>query len=191
MALPTTADFKEYARIQTTAEDYLIGLLMKRAYGMCESYMGKSIARVNGVYYDDGKTGRWREEVTTLIPPMYPFDIATLVVQDRNDAVVDAATYYVDPESYMVRAKLGTIFPYGPYKFTADYGIATSPTYAVKEEPILAQCILDVALMFYQQRTPNASSERASDSSVTYVDASLPTRVKALLAQVRGPVLAP
>lgn len=191
MALPNVEDFKSYARIETTHEDYLIGMLIKLAYAACESFMGKPIARTESTYYDDAKTERWRETVNNIMVPTFPYDIATLVIRDRNDVVVDAATYYVDPETYIVWGKTGVIFPYGPYKITADFGIATSPTYATKEEPMLAQCILDIALMYYQQRTPNATSESAADTSVSYSQDYLPTRAKALLSQVRGFVLAP
>lgn len=191
MALPNVAEFKEYARIQTSTEDYLIGLLLKRAYAACESFMGKPIARTEATYYDDAKTERWRETVTGIMVPTFPYDIATLVIRDRNNAIVDPTTYYVDPETYLVWGNYGVIFPWGPYKITATFGIATSPTYATKEEPLLAQCILDIALMYYQQRTPNASSENAAGTSVNYVNTELPTRVKALLSQIRGFILAP
>ena len=194
MALPTAADFKSYARIQTDAEDYLISLLLKRAYGVCESFMGKPIARTASVYYDEARTERWKSGgVMMLIPPVFPFDISTLVVTDRDGVVVASSTYYVDPQSYLIISKSDNTanFELGPYCISVVVGIATSPTYVTREEPVLSQCILDVALMYYQQRTPNATSEAAGGSTVSYNSESLPTRVKALLSQVRGFVLAP
>lgn len=191
MALPSLNDFKEYARIQTGAEDYTISLLLKRAYASCEMFMGKPIARVSATYYDQAKTERWRESVTTLDMPMYPFDESTLVITDVDGTVVDPATYYVEPETFLVRGKKGVLFARGPYQMTADIGLETSATYATREEPLLAQCILDVALMYYQQRSMNVTSESVSGTSVAYVNASLPERVKATLSQLRGFVLAP
>jgi hypothetical protein len=194
MALPTAADFKSYARIQTDAEDFLISLLLQRAYGVCESFMGKPIARTADVYYDEARTERWNSGgVLTLYPPMFPYDISTLVVRDRSSAVVSSSTYYVDPQSYLIISNRDNMesFDKGPYQLSMVVGIATSPTYVTREEPVLSQCILDVALMYYQQRTPNATSEAAGGSTVNYNAESLPTRVKALLSQVRGFVLAP
>lgn len=191
MSLPTVRDFKAYARITHEVEDDLLRFLLRRAVGAVESYMGKPIARTQTMFYDDGKTGRWDEAPQSLIMPMIPFDPETLVIRDRDEAVVDATTYYVDSSTGIITAKLGYVFPYGPYTLTAEVGMATASTYATRDEPLLSQCIIDIAMMYYQQRSPNSHMESAGGASVNYAMQALPPRTRAALDQLRGFILAP
>lgn len=191
MSLPTVRDLKAYARITHEAEDDLLLLLLRRARGEVESYLGKPIDPTEMSFVDDGKTGRWDEAPKSLILPMIPFDPSTLVIRDREEAVVDPSTYYVDSATGIVTARYGYLFPFGPYTMTADVGMATASTYATRDEPLLGQCIIDIAMMYYQQRSPMSATESAGEASVTYLKDAVPPRTRAALDQLRGFVLVP
>lgn len=191
MSLPTVRDLKSYARITHDEEDDLLRFLLRRAVGAAESFLGKPITATSMSFIDDGKTGRWDEAPRSLIFPMIPFDAATMVVLDREGATVDPTTYTVDSSTGILTARYGYLFPFGPYTMTANVGLSTASTYATRDEPLLSQCILDIAVMYYQQRTAGIKSESVGDLSVSYESAALPPRTRAALEQLRGFVLAP
>lgn len=191
MSLPTVRDLKAYARIEHEVEDDLLRLILRRARAEVESFLGKPIDRTEMEFIDDGRTGRWDEAPRSLILPMIPFDPTTLVIEDREGVVVDPSTYYVDSSTGIITAKYGFIFPFGPYTMTVDVGMATASTYTSRDEPLLGQCMLDIAMMYYQQRSPNTSTESAGGASASYYKDALPSRTRAALEQLRGFVLAP
>lgn len=191
MSLPTVRDLKAYARIEHDNEDDLLRLILRRARAEVESFLGKPIDATPSEFYDDGKTGRWDEAPKSLILPMLPFNPATLVVRDRDETVVPASTYYVDSATGIITGKTGEFFPLGPYRLSVTVGMATASTYATRDEALLGQCILDLAMVYYQQRSPNTSTESAGGASVTYGATAFPPRTRAALEQLRGFVLAP
>ena len=53
----STSEFKSYARISTTADDTLIGNIIKQARIWCENYISRDIVAKNRTYYVDETSG--------------------------------------------------------------------------------------------------------------------------------------
>jgi len=53
----TTSEFKDYARISTSADDTLIGNIIKQARIWCENYISRDIVAKNRTYYIDETSG--------------------------------------------------------------------------------------------------------------------------------------
>ncbi len=53
----TTSAFKDYARISTSADDTLIGIIIKQARIWCENYISRDIVAKNRTYYLDKTAG--------------------------------------------------------------------------------------------------------------------------------------
>jgi hypothetical protein len=161
MALPTAADLKTYLRIETTAEDALLAALMLRAKSMLETWIDTPILTELQTAIDraDG------DIVTSLVFPRRPASV-TLVV-DSKGVTVPSANYWTSVSSAMIYANDGISFPYGPYTITAQVGLALRGDYG-RLEPLLAECILDLAADLYQRRTPGAASETAAGTTVNW-----------------------
>jgi hypothetical protein len=186
MALPTKTELKAMLRIQSTAEDTLLDLMLARATALVQAHLGRPIETV-----EDRET--IVEEVsacgTQLVIPVTPFDPASVVVTDADDAVVDASTYRVGSGwTGVLRATSGQRFGNPPYRITADTGLATStePDYATMLEPLVSQAILDACQDWYQRRNPGAQAEGAGGGVYTqWQQMGLPERVRAALAPLR------
>ena len=167
MALPAAADLKAYLRIETDAEDALLAALMVRARAMLEAWIDTPILTELQTAVDraDG------ERVTSLVFPRRPAAV-TLVV-DGQGATVPSSQYWTSVSSAIVYANEGTSFPTGPYTITAQVGLALRGDYG-RLEPMLAECIIDLAADLYQRRTPGAASETAAGTTVNW-DASRET----------------
>ena len=53
----STSEFKDYARISNSADDTLIGLIIKQARIWCENYISRDIVAKNRTYYLDETNG--------------------------------------------------------------------------------------------------------------------------------------
>jgi hypothetical protein len=53
----TTSELKDYARISTSADDTLIGIIIKQARIWCENYISRDIVAKNRTYYLDETNG--------------------------------------------------------------------------------------------------------------------------------------
>lgn len=162
MALPTLTELKSYVRIETSDEDALCSLLVSRATAMLEVWMDVPITARSRTAFA-GVEGQ--HVARSLIFPGRP--IAVLSVVDVDNAVVDPTTYTVDGASGIIYGKNGTVFPSGPYRITALYGLSLRWDYG-QIEPMLTQLILDVASDLYQRRTPAASTETGAGTSITW-----------------------
>lgn len=192
MALPSVEDLKDYGRIQTTAEDPLLASLLARAVGEIEASIGKSLTHESVVWYDDAKSLRLYERPCNLVLGYVPIDATTVSVVDADGVTVDAATYTVRQDLGLIKGD-GVTFENGPYAITVTKaGFDTSPSYATRWSPMITAAVLDYALMLYQQRTPGASSEKASGTTVTYeIDPTtgLPLRIMRQVRKLRGAVV--
>lgn len=169
MALPTTADLKSYLRIETTAEDTLLGLLLGRAKAMLEGWIDCPITAESQTAVDRAES--LDEPVYSLVFPRRP--IGSVSVVNASGTTVAAADYTVTASSGMIYAKPGVSFPDGPYTITANVGLSLRADYA-RIEPLLNEIILDLAADLYQRRTPGAATERAGDTTIAW-DASRET----------------
>ncbi len=166
MALPTVGDLKSYLRIESAAEDTLLAALMLRARAMLEQWIDVPITA-------EAQTALDRAEatavpVTSLVFPRRPFTVTSVV--DGDGLTVPAIDYYVDGKTGIIYGKTDVSFPYGPYTITAMCGLSLRSDYA-RLEPLLSECIIDLAADLYQRRTPGAASETAAGTTVQW-DAS-------------------
>ena len=176
MALPTVSNLKDYLRIETTAEDTLLQALLDRAKAQLEVWIDTPItaASVTAVDRADVISG---QVATSLIFPQRPI-ASSITVVDSEGTTVAAAEYTVNTASGVIYANDGYSFPYGPYTITASTGLSLRGDYA-RIEPMLSQCIIDLAADLYQKRTPNAASESAAGTSITW-DVSRDTAARVL-----------
>lgn len=176
MALPTVADLKSYLRIETTAEDTLLTALIARAKAQLEVWVDAPITATNVTAVDRADVIT-PQVATSLIFPQRPI-ASSITVVDSEGTTVAAAEYTVNTASGVIYANEGYSFPYGPYTITASTGLSLRGDYA-RIEPILSQCIIDLAADLYQKRTPNASTETAAGTSISW-DVSRDTAARVL-----------
>ena len=176
MALPTVSNLKDYLRIETTAEDTLLQALLDRAKAQLEVWIDTPItaASVTAVDRADVISG---QVATSLIFPQRPI-ASSITVVDSEGTTVAAAEYTVNTASGVIYANDGYSFPYGPYTITTNCGLSLRGDYA-RIEPILSQCIIDLAADLYQKRTPNASRESAAGTAIDW-DVSRDTAARVL-----------
>lgn len=163
MALVTSTDLKTYLRIEQNVENGLLDLLVARAVAMLELWMDTPITARSLTAID--RADALDTAATSLVFPARP--IASVSVTDADGMTVDAANYWVDGAAGMVWGKDGYGFVRGPYTMTASVGLSLSQKYAAWE-PVLNQCILDLAADLYQRRTPGASSETGAGTSISW-----------------------
>lgn len=172
MALPTTQDLKDYLRIEHTAEDTLIGLLLVRAQAMVEQWTDTPIAAAERIAYDPptAVVPPYAPVLTQLVFPWRPIN-ETITLEDADGVEVDDTTYRVDARSGMVLALRGYAFENAPYKITAEVGFVFWDQYDSLIEPLLGQIIIDIAADLYTRRTPMATSETGAGTTISW-DAS-------------------
>lgn len=176
MALPTVTDLKSYLRIESNAENALLQALLDRAKAQLEVWIDTPITAVSTTAVD-------RAEVITprtclsLIFPQRPINTTATIV-DSEGTTVAATDYTINTASGVIYANAGYSFPFGPYTITTTCGLSLRGDYA-RIEPILSQCIIDLAADLYQKRTPNASNETAAGTSITW-DVSRDTAARVL-----------
>lgn len=188
MALPTLNDAKAVLRVQTKAEDALIGQFLTRAQAIVETYIGVPIIAVADTLTDwTTDAVRAYGHVTRLYLPRYP--VATTpapVLTDVDGNVILASTYVVDPRSGAIRATAGNAFDNGPFTIVATVGLSAHPNYTTTIESVVAQAILDLVADLYFRRNPNASSESDGGGFVVmYSPDMIPKRVQMALAPLR------
>lgn len=176
MALPTVTDLKAYLRIESNAENTLLTSLLARAQAQMEVWIDCPITAESQTATDLASCISG-QVATSLIFPRRPINTTPTVV-DSDGVTVASAEYWVDKNSGIIYANDGYSFPYGPYTITATCGLSLRGDYA-RIEPVLSQCILDLAADLYQKRTPNASNESAAGTSISW-DVSRDTAARVL-----------
>jgi hypothetical protein len=176
MALPTVSDLKSYLRIETTAEDTLLTALIARAKAQMEVWTDVPVTAVNTTAVDRADTID-PQPCLSLIFPKRPIGTTATIV-DSEGTTVPATDYTINQSSGVIYANAGYSFPYGPYTITTSCGLSLRGDYA-QIEPVLSQCIIDLAADLYQKRTPNASTETAAGTSISW-DVSRDTAARVL-----------
>lgn len=196
MALPTVQDVKDYLRIETTAEDVLLAQLLARAIGRIEGSVGKSLTTESVIWYDDVQSFKLYGAPKSLLLKYVPIDPDSVVITDGEGETVVSTDYIVRQDIGQIVGVPGVVFATGPYQMALTAGFGTSPKYATVWEPLINAIIIDVTAFLYQQRTPGASIEGASGTSVNYgqfvqdSETGLPTRIAREIRKLRGVVLA-
>jgi len=182
MALPTLADLKGYLRVDGTAEDTVLTMILASATAKCAAYLERPFVATLMTFVDPAQTMVAYGRITELVIPMWPVHkgraadpdadppvtlIPAPVITDQDDAVVDAATYRVDSRSGRFIALTGDTFANGPYTISCYIGLSAFPEYSTAIEPVIAQAIMDTASDLYSNRSPGASSETAGGGAST------------------------
>ena len=176
MALPTVADLKAYLRIESNAENTLLTALLARAQAQLEVWTDVPVTAVNTTAVDRADTLS-PQPCISLIFPKRPIGTTATIV-DSEGTTLTAAEYTINQASGVIYANAGYSFPYGPYTITTSCGLSLRGDYA-QIEPVLSQCIIDLAADLYQKRTPNAANETAAGTSITW-DVSRDTAARVL-----------
>jgi hypothetical protein len=163
VALPTGSDLKTYLRIEQDAEDQLLNALVARAKSMLEAWMDVPITAETLSAVD--RADALDAAPTSLVFPRRP--IALVSVTDGEGVTVSAANYWVDGVAGMLWGKADYAFVNGPYTITASCGLSLLPRWEALE-PVISQCILDLAADLYQRRTPGAASETGAGTNITW-----------------------
>lgn len=164
MALPTVSDLKNYLRIESNAENTLLAALLARAQAQMELWMDCPITAVSQTYVDRCETDA-DVPVTSIVFPRRPITVTSIV--DVDGVTMPATEYWVDGASGMIYSETGYSFSNPRYTVTATCGLSLSQHYTLWE-PMLSQCILDLAADLYQKRTPNAASETSASTTITW-----------------------
>jgi hypothetical protein len=166
---------KSYLRIESTAENALLAALLARAQAQLEMWMDCPITAESQTYVDTCDTTRGIP-VTTIIFPRRP--IANVSITDGYGAAVPSTEYWVNETSGVIVSEAGYAFSNPRYSVTADCGLSLAPWYA-RIEPMISQCIIDMAADLYQRRTPSAAAESSAGTSITWdVSSEVAQRVR-------------
>lgn len=185
MALPSVADLKSYLRIESNAENTLLTALLARAKSQMELWIDCPITAtaqtfVDPCYQDSGKP------VTSIVFPRRPIAVTSIV--DADGVTMPTTEYWVDGSAGMIYSETGYSFSNPRYTITANVGLSLSQQYTTWE-PVISQCILDLAADLYQKRTPNASAESAAGTSISWdVSRDVAARVLKVIRAFKLPV---
>lgn len=190
MPLPTVADVKAYLRVESNAEDALIALILQRARGAVEAYLGRPIVAVEREFTIE-------EPGELLMLSLYPVSATGFSVVDMDGNTVDPAEYRVGLQTGIVKQTGRVSWWYdAPYTVTATVGLELHPDYATVIEPVLSAAIIDTCADLYHNRNPLVQTETSAGASktlATYLanekgNAGLPPRVARTLDRWRiGP----
>lgn len=195
MALATRTECKAYLRIQGTAEDSVIDLLLAGALASVEAYLRRPIEAIEREFIlDRPATSAYRTD-HKLFLPVYPVALgdssidAIAILNGDGDALVEDTDFRLDPRTGIVTA-LSDGVPFGafatfPYTVTATVGLSADPDYDIKIEPAINAAIIDLVADRYQRRSPAATSESDNGVSSSYTGGAIPARVRDMLDPFR------
>jgi len=175
VALPTVANLKDYLRIETNAENTLLEALLARATAQLELWIDCPITAVTQTYIDRCENDA-DIPVTPITFPRRPISVTSIA--DVDSVTVPATEYWVDGQAGIIYSNVGYSFSNPRYTVTALCGLSLSQHYT-SWEPMISQCILDLAADLYQKRTPNASSETSAATTISW-DVSRDTAARVL-----------
>lgn len=187
--IPTLSEFKAYGRIEHDAEDVLLTALLARAVSTFEFLCDLPVQAAALTWTDDPLTNSDQgprpstRYARALVLPHRGVTVTTIT--DGTGAVVSPADYRVNPFTGMVYAENGTAWTAGPYTISYAAGMDLLPP-ATGLAPAITAAILDIALDYYQRRTPGAASESAAQSSITWdVSRDVLLRVEPLVRRIK------
>ncbi len=186
MSLPTDLEIKSYLRISTDVEDILIFGLNQTAQAQVRQYLGVPLASEARTFRGrKARRGDRGERFEQLTIPIQPCD-TTATITDVEGVEVDGDTYTIDGRRGLVNAVPLTVFDKGPYTIAVNVGFQYDPAYDTDVDPILRQTILDLASDLWSRRNPGAIYEQSGGQvSITYTEATIPMRTKAMLDALR------
>lgn len=194
MSLPTVDDLATYLRIDDldkAAELSTLTSVLLAAKATLQSLITVPIAATPIVYVDKSNDGVQFSVPRVLMFPYRPIT-GTVTVKDADGVIVDISEYRVDAQSGFIYARnLAPGFPNGPYELTGTYGLELGNNYATMVEPMLSQCVIDIAADFFQRRSPDASAVEAGNTRTNYdASAEVIARVMSAIKILKLPVTA-
>lgn len=187
--IPTLSDLKAYGRIEHTAEDALLSALIARATSTLEMLCDLPVQADALTWTDDplnnsdpGPRPSTRYARALVLPHR---GVTVTAIVDGTGATVATADYRVDPFSGLIYAQNETRWVNGPYTISYTAGMDLLPN-ATSLAPAITAAILDIAMDYYQRRTPGAASESAAQSSISWdVSRDVLLRVEPLVRRVK------
>jgi len=148
---------KEYLRLQSGAEDLLLGGLVQSATALVEAWIGRPVEARSMTFVDSG-VDAFDRPVAKLRVPVTPVAALTSVVDDDGTAL-DLTGLRTDATTGLVSYKDKSMFMNGPYTITATVGLSASPQYQFGASAAIQQAVVDIVADLYQRRNPAASRE--------------------------------
>ena len=186
MSLPTEEEIKQYLRISTDVEDFLIFALNQTARAQVTQYLKVPLESENRTF--EGRyprRGLRREPFEQLTIPVQPCDNSATITDVDGDEV-DDSTYTIDVRNGFVNLVQFESFAKPPYTIDVSVGWTFDPNYDERVDGILRQAVLDLASDLWSRRNPGAIYEQSGGQvSITYTEATLPMRTQALLESLR------
>jgi hypothetical protein len=153
----TAADAKAYIRIDTSADDTLLGTMIEQARIWCENYIGKDIVAKTRVYYLEYADDRFE----------LPFNpVATISTVTVEGSTAEYDTYGVD-KNIVALKKL------------AAKDIKVTYNTSGLDDGLLQQAILQLVSTYYDNRADFVVMQ-----GVSFVE--VPTTVKQILAPYKN-----
>ncbi len=201
MSLPLDQEIKDYLRISTDVEDFLIQGINLSAQAWLRAFYNVPLVQQSrtfrglwprvGAEREQSFRGIWpligvlREPGTRLVVPIKPCATSGTLT-DAEGATVSSSTYVIDPRSGFVAAKRGQSFGNPPYDITLDVGWLTHPDYDSDIDPILRQAVFWAASTYYRNRNVAAIYEQSGGQvSITYTEQEIPPLLRSLLAGLK------
>lgn len=156
--LVTTSDVKSYARIDTSADDTIIGRMIVQARIWCENYISRDIVAKNRTYYVPKTSGI--------------FDIPFAPVASISSVTIDG----VATTDYTMDGLDNETIDLDGY---ADKVKVTYATAGLSDD-LLKQAILQLAATYYDNRS------EVMDESKSIVGIDAPISVKNILSSYRS-----
>lgn len=190
MALLTVAEIKSYLRIQSTAEDTLLDVLLTQAKALVEAMMQRPITAVERSFTDEAQTQVAYGVVTKLLVPVTPVDWSTLVITDVDGNVLVEDTDYRTGDAWTgeVFAMPGVAFNAGPYSITAEVGLSFDAEYATRYEPLVNAALLDCVADLWHRRNPSAAMENTGGGIGTQYQQGSYSGTPERMRQTLGPL---
>ena len=208
MSLPDLTALKNYLRVQTTAEDAALTLILASAGAVARANLQRPIESTDMTYVIEDERGsslaigglhaiERRPRLYLRIPDCPVADSPAVTVTDYDgNVLVQDTDFRVELATGMIRVNDGVIFGgiFGrfPYTVTATVGLALRSDYTTVVEPAIGAAILDIAADLYRRRNPAATREDAAGGvAVMYgrQEETIPQRALDMLAPYRRPAL--
>jgi hypothetical protein len=160
MATLTLQQVKDYLRIQHTAEDVLIEMLIGAAKSAISGWLHRPIAIEERTFVMETKTyhGTGYSVASCIQLPVFPLEsLQSITDADDEDILGDV---YFTSRAGTIRYYDNSEFENGPYTIKGTVGLAGYDEYESSIEPVINMAILDVVSDLWHRRNPAASAER-------------------------------
>lgn len=162
----TVAEVKDYVRIDTSADDALIGQMIRQARIWCENYISRDIVAKNRTYYIDyTDTGLFD----------LPFGPVNSIDQITIDGTATTSYEILGLDNETIELDQGSA---KRVKVTYNtVGLGDSWTTALTNDPLLKQAMLQLISTYYDNRADFVDGSSVSE---------IPTNVRNILSSYKA-----